>query len=92
MFLAIVGAMFGSMVGAMFLSAVPIIGTIIGAVGGAALGSFGGAYLGEMWKGRDQKERLDIGAAAMLGRLLGTMGKLIVGAIMVAVVTIDSFT
>ena len=92
MFLAVIGAMFGSMMGAMVLSAIPIIGTIIGAVGGAALGSFGGAYVGEMWKGRDQKERLDIGAAAMLGRLLGTMGKLIVGAIMVAVVTIDSFT
>jgi len=91
MFLAVIGAMIGSLVGAMLLTFIPVIGTIIGAVAGAAFGSFGGAYLGEMWKGSDQKERLDIGVAAMLGRMLGTTGKLLVGAIMVAVATIDSF-
>ncbi|MBM84303.1 MAG: hypothetical protein CMJ78_27420 [Planctomycetaceae bacterium] len=91
MVLAVIGAMIGSLIGAIFCSAIPVIGTIIGAVGGACGGSFGGAYLGELWKGRERKERLNISSAAMLGRLLGTMGKLMVGAVMVAVAAIDSF-
>lgn len=93
MLLAIVGTVIGSLVGAILGTFIPIplVGTVIGAIGGGALGAFGGAYLGEWWKGRAADERLAISVAAMIGRLLGTMGKLVVGAIMVVVVTIDSF-
>ncbi len=93
MLLAIVGTFVGSLLGAALGTFIPIplAGTVIGAIGGGAAGAFGGAYLGEWWKGRSADERLSISVAAMVGRLLGTMGKLIVGAVMVIIVTIDSF-
>ena len=89
--LAAVGAIAGSFGGAAVCSAIPVIGTIIGALGGGAFGAFGGAYLGEVWKGKSSDERLKIGKAALVGRLLGTLGKLSVGAVMVVIVTIGSF-
>ena len=80
MLLAVVGAVAGSLTGAILGSPVPILGNIAGALGGGALGAFGGAYLGEVWKGRTSNESLYVGQAAFAGRLLGTVGKLILGA------------
>ena len=93
MVLAVVGAMGGSILGAILGTGIPVplIGNLIGAVLGGAVGAFGGAYTGEYWKGKNESERLAIGTAAMIGRVLGTVGKLGIGAIMVVITAIDAF-
>ncbi len=92
MVLAIVGTMIGSLFGAaLFSPVVPVIGTVVGAVGGGGLGAFAGAYLGETWKGRAAEDRMEISRGALVGRLLGTVGKLAVGIVMVITVAVDAF-
>lgn len=91
MALALVGAVVGSVAGAAIGAPVPIVGLLVGALGGGAIGAFIGAYLGELWAGRGHLERVEIGASAVAGRLLGTVGKLGIGVVMVVIVTIDSF-
>ena len=90
--LSIVGATAGSLLGVMIGIPILIVGPLIAAVGGGALGAFVGAYLGEKWKGRTHVDRIAVGKGALMGRLWGTVGKLAVGAIMVVVVTWDSFS
>ena len=91
MTLSLVGAAIGSFGGAIIGVPIPVIGSLIAAVVGGALGAFAGAYLGEYWKGRLSHERLSISTGAMLGRIAGTIGKLIIGAAMVAYATVESF-
>jgi len=91
MVLAVLGTVVGSIIGVMIGVPVPLVGSILGALGGGALGAFLGAYLGEIWKGRTSDEGLAVGKAALLGRLLGTAAKLIVGAIMVVLSTTAAF-
>ena len=89
MALSLVAAMIGSLVGAVMMSPLlPLIGTLLGAVLGGSAGAFGGAYLGEWWKGRTAAERVSVGSGALVGRLLGTMAKFLVGAVMVAVLSV----
>lgn len=89
--LAIVGAFVGSLVGASALAVVPVLGPIVGAVGGGALGAFAGTFIGETWVGKHPNHSYAASRAALFGRLFGTLGKFLVGAVMVAVVTLDSF-
>jgi uncharacterized protein YqgC (DUF456 family) len=91
MILAVVGTVVGSLCGAMIALPIPLVGPILGALGGGAFGAFGGAFLGETWKGKTSDESLAIGKAALIGRLLGTFGKLLVGAVMFMVVAVDAF-
>lgn len=91
MVLAIAGAMFGSVIGVVVGIPIPLVGSLVAAVGGGALGAFVGAYLGESWKGRADDQRLVISKAAFIGRLLGTVGKLGIGAVMVVVAAADAF-
>ena len=91
MALSIVGAAAGSIGGATVAIPVPVIGPVIGALGGGAAGAFAGAYLGETWKGRTGPDAVAIGKGALVGRLLGTGGKLAVGAVMVAVLGVMTF-
>lgn len=91
MVLALVGTVVGSLVGTAVGVPVPVVGPIIGALGGGAAGAFAGAYLGESWKGRDMNQSVLVGKAALIGRLLGTFGKLIIGAIMFILVPCDLF-
>jgi len=90
MALAVLGTMTGSILGAVFTIPIPIIGPIVGALAGGAGGAFCGAWLGEYWKGKTVQERVHVGTGALLGRLLGTSGKLIVGAVMVVVAAVDA--
>ncbi|MEX0794925.1 MAG: DUF456 domain-containing protein [Pirellulaceae bacterium] len=91
MALAVVGAFVGSIVGAILLAWLPILGTIIGALGGGSVGAFAGAWAGELGSQRTHAERYHIGRGAAIGRLLGTAGKMAIGAIMLVLVTFDSF-
>lgn len=91
MLLAIAGSIIGSLCGAFAGVPVPVIGPMIGALGGGAAGAFAGAYVGEAWKGKSSGEMLAISKAALVGRILGTVGKLAVGMIMVVIVAFATF-
>ncbi len=90
MVLSIVGAVAGSLIGAIVGIPIPLVGPVIAAVGGAAAGAFCGAYVGESWKGKTHSESMTVSQAALVGRVLGTVGKLIVGAVMVVVIAADA--
>jgi hypothetical protein len=83
--LAILGSVVGSLVGMLIGLPIPLIGSLVAAVVFGGLGALVGAVIGEGWKGRDFDSSLEIGKAAFIGRLLGTLAKLIVSSIMVAV-------
>jgi len=83
--LAIVGSMIGGVAGAFIGIPVPVIGSVIGVLLFASLGALVGAVLGEKWKGRDWSDSLHVGHGAFWGRLFGTLGKIWVGFLIVAV-------
>lgn len=90
--LAVAGAMGGSLAGATIGVPVPVVGPLLGALVGGGLGAFGGAYLGEWWKrDRQHRDRLAVAKAAFSGRLLGTLGKLLVGSVMLVVFAVGIF-
>lgn len=91
MALSVVGSIIGSIAGAFIGIPIPLIGSAIAALIGGAVGAAVGAGVGEDWSGRDLEGSIEVGAAAFWGRILGTAGKLIVGAIMLVVATVDSF-
>lgn len=90
--LALMGAFGGSIFGAVAGVPIPVVGPLIGALGGAACGAYFGAYLGETWKGRSPEVSMEVGKGAMIGRVLGTVGKLAVGTVMIGVVAVHGFT
>jgi len=87
--LALVGALAGGILGVFIGIPIPVVGPIISAILFSAAGALGGAMLGESWKGRTWEESWGVGKAAFWGRILGTLGKIVVGSIMVAVVLIS---
>ena len=90
--LSIAGAMGGSIGGAMLGVPIPLVGPLITAILGGALGAFFGAYLGEAWKKTHQHaDRVTIAKAAFNGRLVGTVGKLLVGSVMLVVFAVAMF-
>jgi uncharacterized protein len=84
--LALVGSMVGGVVGLVVGVPIPIIGSLAAALIFGGVGAMVGAMLGESWLGRDFESSLEVGKAAFVGRMLGTLGKLIVGSVMVVVV------
>jgi uncharacterized protein len=89
--LSIVGAMVGSIIGVAIGTPIPILGSFVMALLGGAVGAFAGAYLGEAWKGRPEADRIAVGRGAFAGRIWGTVGKLAVGAVMLAIFAWDAF-
>ena len=83
--LAIVGSLVGGIVGLFVGIPIPVIGSLVSAILFGGLGAMVGAFLGESWKGRDFDTSIQIGKAAFIGRLLGTVGKQIVCTLMVIV-------
>jgi uncharacterized protein YqgC (DUF456 family) len=51
-----------------------------------------GAWAGEHWFGKDARTSMKVGLAAFVGRILGTIGKSIFGAVMVVVVILVVWT
>jgi len=89
--LSMVGALVGSILGLTAGMPIPVVGSFIMALVGGAAGAFFGAYIGESWKGRPEEQRVAVGRGAFAGRIWGTVGKLAVGAIMLAIVAWDAF-
>lgn len=90
--LAIAGTFIGSITGAIMGLPIPVAGPLIGALAGAAGGAFAGAYLGEMWKHGGSDKSVSVGVGAAIGRLLGTLGKLLVGAVMIVILAVRVFS
>jgi len=90
--LAIVGTIAGSITGAIMGLPIPVLGSLIGALAGGAGGAFAGAYLGEMWKHGGSDKSITVGMGAAVGRLLGTVGKLLVGIVMLVVLAVRVYS
>ncbi len=90
MWLSLFGAFAGSIAGAMIGLPIAIIGSPIAALAGGAAGAFFGAYIGETWVGRSHGHSMEVAKGAFAGRIWGTIGKFAVGAVMLALVTIDA--
>jgi uncharacterized protein len=87
--LALLGSIIGSVVGVIVGIPIPLVGPILAALFFAAIGATAGAMLGEAWVGKDLNASWQIGKAAFWGRLIGTMSKLLIGAVMVAFVVVS---
>jgi uncharacterized protein len=87
---ALFGTVIGSIAGAMVTIPIPIIGPIIGALGGGALGAFAGAFIGETAIGRDMPQSVAAGKGALVGRLVGAVGKLGIGAVMIVIIVVGA--
>lgn len=81
--LALVGSMIGGILGIGVGLPIPLVGSLIAAVLFAGLGALAGAFIGESWLGRDFDTSVNVGKAAFVGRVLGTLAKMIICSIMV---------
>lgn len=86
--LALLGSMAGGLFGLTVGLPIPIVGSIAAALLFAGLGALGGAVLGEQWKGRTLDQSLRVGESAFWGRILGTFGKTVIGALMIIVLVV----
>jgi uncharacterized protein YqgC (DUF456 family) len=86
--LSMIGSVVGAFVGlfAGVAIPVPLLGPVVGALVCASVGALVGAVLGEQWKGQDLDQSMRVGHAAFWGRLVGTVGKILLGAYMVMLV------
>ena len=90
--LALIGSIVGGIAGIFFGLPIPILGQILAALLFAGLGALVGAVVGERIAGRQFPESMQVGRAAFWGRLLGTFGKVSVGAVMGMLVLISLST
>ena len=86
--LALVGSIVGGIVGVFVGLPIPVVGSVAAAILFAAAGAMAGAFIGESWKGRDFDTSLEVGKAAFVGRVLGTLAKTIISSIMIAVIIV----
>jgi len=84
--LALVGSLIGAVVGMLVGLPIPVVGSVLAALLFAGVGALAGAIVGEQWKGRTLDHSWKVGQAAFIGRILGTLGKMLLGSVIVAVV------
>jgi uncharacterized protein YqgC (DUF456 family) len=80
---AIIGSVAGALLGAIVGIPIPVVGSLLAAILFGAVGATAGAMYGEWSDGKSWRESWTIGHAAFWGRLLGTLGKLLAGALIV---------
>lgn len=85
MVLALVGSLIGALVGFFVGLPIPVVGGLVASLLFSGLGAGLGAILGQRWRGKNWNETMSVGWAAFTGRLLGTLGKSICGAVMLLV-------
>ena len=84
------GALAGGFVGAIagtFVIPIPVLGSVVGACGGAFLGAWGM----EMLAGRKARPAVRSGVGAGAGRFVGTSLKILLGALIWAVIAVAAF-
>ncbi|MCE5267157.1 MAG: DUF456 domain-containing protein [Planctomycetaceae bacterium] len=84
--LALIGSIGGAMVGLVVGTPIFLIGPLVAAVLFGGFGAMTGAVLGELWAGRRLDDTWPIAKRAFWGRLAGTLAKILVGTVMLAVV------
>ena len=84
--MALAGSLVGGVIGIFVGVPIPLVGSVVAAVLFAALGAMAGAALGETAAGRDAGTSWRVAKRAFWGRLAGTLGKIILGAVMIVVV------
>ena len=82
--LSLLGSLGGAILGLFVGLPIPIVGQLAAVLVLASVGAMAGALVGESWKGRSLAHGWEVGKAAFWGRLFGTLGKLMIGAVMVA--------
>lgn len=82
---ALMGSMFGAIAGIFVGLPIPIVGSLVAALLFGGLGALAGAVVGESLRGQSFDDSLRIGQAAFWGRLLGTLSKVLIGAVIVGV-------
>lgn len=83
---SILGSMGGAMVGAVVGVPIPVVGSIVAALLFGGVGAAAGAMYGEFNDGRQWKENWMIGHATFWGRTFGTLGKFLVGSVIVSII------
>jgi uncharacterized protein len=86
--MALVGSIVGGILGVFIGMPIPLIGPVLAAVFFAGLGAMAGTILGEISVGQRLDTSWQIGKAAFWGRLAGTLGKMLLGTAMIAVVVV----
>jgi hypothetical protein len=91
--LSVVGSILGGILGVLIgvPIPIPIIGMLVSGILFASLGALVGAMIGEYSLGTSLEQTTKIGVAAFIGRMLGTFGKIIMGAAMAAIILIAPF-
>jgi uncharacterized protein YqgC (DUF456 family) len=84
--MALAGSILGGILGVVIGLPIPLVGSVVAAVFFAGLGAMAGAILGEISAGQKLGASWRIGKAALWGRLAGTLGKILLGAVMILVV------
>ena len=86
----VVGGIAGCIVGGIagtFLIPIPLVGTLIGACVGGGLGT----WLAEMAAGQKMDVAVKSGVGGGVGRLLGTLGKLLVGVVIWLIIAVAAY-
>ena len=84
--MALLGSVVGGILGVLIGVPIPLIGSVVAAVFFAGLGAMTGAILGELSVGQRLGTSWRVGKAAFWGRLAGTLGKTLLGAVIIVVV------
>ena len=87
----VMGSLIGSVAGAFVGIPVPVIGPIIGSLLFVCLGALLGALIGEKMHGSDLNKSLKVGTAAFAGRLFGSLGKIAIGSVILAITMTSIF-
>lgn len=86
--LALLGSIVGGLVGLVVGLPIPVIGSMAAALLFGGLGALAGAIVGETWAGRNLDASWRVGKLAFVARLVGTLSKVVLGAVMVAVAVV----
>ena len=83
--LSILGSLVGSITGIFLGIPIPVIGSLLAALLFAGVGAMLGAYFGERWDGKSNQDAWRVGWASFCARLIGSLAKLLVGMVMIAI-------
>ena len=79
MWFSVIGSIIGSLAGIFVGIPIPIIGSLIAALLFSGAGALLGAYYGEKIEGKNSKEAWKVGISSFVGRILGSLFKIICG-------------
>ena len=81
-----IGSVVGAIIGAVIGVPVPVVGSLLAALLFGGLGAAAGAMFGEWSSGREWKQNVRVGHSTFWGRTFGTIGKTMVGLVILVVV------